>query len=274
LIQTSLKEYWAGDKGYRDNIESIVTTMLDSALASAVKNNLNAVIDNTHLNPKYITSILKTCRDNCGEEGFSYLIKMFHLSVDDCVERDKNREDSVGEEVIRRQSEQFKRCKYPGQNRWVEDISYKFESLEIDITKPKCVICDIDNTVAQMVGRSPFDESRVGEDLPKQQVIDIVKKCTDDKKWKLIFVSGRKDSCGHQTAKWIEENLAIPYDETELYMRRHNDNRRDDIIKYEILRDNILPNYNPIAVFDDRIGPTRMWRKMGLTVFQVDEGNF
>lgn len=274
LIITSLKEYWKGNKDYRNHIETIVTEMMNASLKSAVLQKLNVVVDNTHLQPKYITAIINMCKENCGNEGFELFIKKFDTTLEECVSRDMNREDSVGEEVIKNQFVQFKKIKYSLQNTWNLYKPYNFEPLYFDSSKPKVILCDIDGTVAHMVGRSPFDESRVGEDLPKQSVIDIVKKCTDDKQWKLIFVSGRKDSCDIDTSLWIEKHLQIPFNEVQLHMRKHDDNRRDDIIKYEILKDNILPHYNPVAVFDDRIGPTRMWRKMGLTVFQVDEGNF
>lgn len=278
LINTSLKEYWTGDKEYRNQIETLVTQMLNQALKTAVQNGLNVVIDNTHLQPRYITEILKICKDNCGEEGFDYLIKQFDVPTDICIERDKNREDSVGGQVILYQTEQLKKFKYDRCNQWVEYIPYNFEPLVFDQTKLKCLLVDIDGTVAKMVDRSPFDWKRVGEDLPKQQVIDIVRRLTEnrehlcDPSLQLIFVSGRDAVCMSETKAWLEKH----FDSTdfELHMRPQNDNRPDTIIKYEILKNDIAPRYNPIAVFDDRKVVVEMWRKIGLTCFQVDYGDF
>ena len=278
LINTSLKEYWTGDKEYRNKIETLVTQMLNQALKTAIQTGLNVVVDNTHLQPRYITEILKICKDNCGAEGFDYLIKRFDVPTEICIERDKNREDSVGEQVILNQVEQLKKFKYPQCNQWVEYVPYNFEPLVFDQTKTKCLLVDIDNTVAQMVDRSPFDWKRVGEDLPKQQVIDIVKYIVMmDEFWmkpdiQLIFMSGRDAICMTETRAWLEKHFNTT--DFELHMRPQNDNRPDTIIKYEILKNEIAPRYNPIAVFDDRNAVIAMERKMGLQVFQCEYGDF
>jgi len=282
LINTSLKEYWTGPKEYRNIIENLVSEMLNASLSAAMKASHNIVVDNTHLQARYISDILKVCKANCGPDGFEYLVKRFDVSVDTCIDRDKNREDAVGEQVIRHQEEQFKKFKYEKCNQWVDYVPYKFEPLIFDQTKPKCLIVDIDNTVAKMGDRSPFDWKRVGEDEPKQQVIDIVNRCRShivpsgsigfrNDKVELVFMSGRDAVCREETTLWLKKYFG---DSFKLFMRPQNDMRPDDIIKYEILKNDIAPHYFPIAVFDDRQKVVDMERKIGLQVFQCEEGNF
>lgn len=276
LINTTLKEYWLGPKEYRNIIENLVTEMLNSALTASMQAGHNIVVDNTHLHARYISDILKVCKANCGPDGFEYLVKRFDVPVETCIDRDKNREDSVGEQVIRHQLDQFKKFKHEKCNQWVDHIPYKFDPLVFDQTKPRCLIVDIDGTVAKMVSRGPFDWKRVGEDEPKHQVIDIVNRIMFSnqnlffKKIDLIFMSGRDSVCRTETEKWLRKHFSF----FDLYMRPLNDNRPDDIIKYEILRDHILPHYYPIAVFDDRNRVVALERKLGLQVFQVDYGDF
>ena len=57
-------------------------------------------------------------------------------------------------------------------------------------------------------------------------------------------------------------------------MRATGDQRRDSIVKLEIFDQEIRDRYHVIGVFDDRQQVVRMWRALGLTVFQVAEGDF
>lgn len=63
-------------------------------------------------------------------------------------------------------------------------------------------------------------------------------------------------------------------DKWALFMRRTGDTRKDNIIKREIFNEHIRGKYNVLFVLDDRSRVVREWRAMGLTVFQVAEGNF
>lgn len=45
-----------------------------------------------------------------------------------------------------------------------------------------------------------------------------------------------------------------------IFMRKEGDTRSDDIVKYEILKDKIVPRYYVEAVFDDRNRVVDMWR--------------
>jgi hypothetical protein len=57
-------------------------------------------------------------------------------------------------------------------------------------------------------------------------------------------------------------------------MRPRGDSRRDSIVKQEIFSDHIRHRWRITGVFDDRQHVVRMWRSLGLTVFQVAEGDY
>ena len=57
-------------------------------------------------------------------------------------------------------------------------------------------------------------------------------------------------------------------------MRKKGDQRPDYVIKNEIYDAEIIPNYDVLAVFDDRDQVVRHLRKRGITVFQVAPGRF
>lgn len=136
---------------------------------------------------------------------------------------------------------------------------------------PTAVMVDIDGTVATMCGRSPYDETLVGEDLPNVAVITAVR-AMHAAGHAVVFCSGRTDGCREATEKWLAEHIAIPYE--ALFMRRAGDQRKDSVVKTEIFTQHIRDRYTVICVFDDRDQVVRAWRELGLTVMQVAEGNF
>jgi hypothetical protein len=57
-------------------------------------------------------------------------------------------------------------------------------------------------------------------------------------------------------------------------MRPTGDRRKDWVVKSELYRDHNEPRYEVLLVLDDRDQVVRAWRELGLTVFQVAEGDF
>ena len=136
----------------------------------------------------------------------------------------------------------------------------------------RAVLVDIDGTLAlRTVSRSPFDWSRVGEDEPNPPVIELVQLVHRAGLHKLILMSGRDEVCRRQTEIWLDAQ-AVPFD--ELHMRAAGDNRKDFIVKKELYRRHVKPRFEVAFVLDDRQQVVRMWRGLGLPVFQVAEGNF
>lgn len=57
-------------------------------------------------------------------------------------------------------------------------------------------------------------------------------------------------------------------------MRPEGDSRKDSVVKEEMYNEHIKYKYNVKAIYDDRQQVVDMWRDLGLTVFQVDKGDF
>jgi len=88
----------------------------------------------------------------------------------------------------------------------------------------------------------------------------------------VVFCSGRPERCRADTVAWLEKH-AFPFSHCELYMRKDGDFRPDDIVKQEIL-DTHIDKDRVLFVLDDRDQVVHMWRRNGLTCFQVAEGDF
>ena len=87
----------------------------------------------------------------------------------------------------------------------------------------------------------------------------------------VVLASGRNERSRDATVDWFVKN-DLP--RRQLYMRKADDFRSDDIVKQEIL-DQIIADYGrkPDMVFDDRPRVVRMWRDNGIFVFNVYQGD-
>ena len=66
------------------------------------------------------------------------------------------------------------------------------------------------------------------------------------------------------TAKQGDDSWLIPF-----YMRRMRDNRKDTVLKKEMLNIMRIDGYNPVMVFEDRPSVINMWHEQGLKVMDV-----
>lgn len=248
-------DYWV------PNQEDYITDLEEFSIKAALKRNYNVIIDATNLNPKTREKWVKLAAET--KSLIEY--KEFYVPFKEALERDKNRERSVGEKVLKN----FYLKYYP--DKYAEELSDKRYILEQNKSLPKCIIVDIDGTVAIHQGRSPYDLSKVSEDKPNDPLIDLLRVLSGSVD--IIFFSGREGTkqCREDTAKWINDNINIPY---QLYMRKEKDYRPDEIIKEELYNEIIKDNYYCIAIFDDRDRVIKKWREMGLLACQVYEGDF
>ena len=139
---------------------------------------------------------------------------------------------------------------------------------------PKAVIVDIDGTIASRNERSPYDMTRVVEDAPVPQIIQLVKILAENG-YKIIFVSGRTEDGRQETDRWFMYHMPESIDTSILYMRKVGDNRNDAVVKKEIYLEHIHDKYDVLLTIDDRDRVVSMWRtELGLTCLQVNYGNF
>ena len=125
------------------------------------------------------------------------------------------------------------------------------------------VIVDIDGTLALRGDRSPYEWSRVLEDMPNAPVVRLVTELS--RQSQIIYVSGRSDVCRAETELWLIRNCV----KGKLHMRRSGDHRMDALIKEEFFRSTISGQWNVWMVLDDRDQTVKMWRQLGLTCMQV-----
>ena len=254
-IREGRGDYWVPSQ------EDYISDLEEFSVRAAIKRNYNVIIDATNLNPK----TQEKWRKIATETKSSIEFKEFYIPFKEALERDKNRERSVGEKVLKN----FYLKYYP--DRHAEEISDKRYILEQNKSLPKCIVVDIDGTVAINQGRSPYDLTKVSEDKSNDPLVDLLRVLSGS--IDIIFFSGREGTkqCREDTAKWINDNINIPY---QLYMRKEKDYRPDEVIKEELYNEIVKDNYYCIAIFDDRDRVIKKWREMGLLACQVYYGDF
>ena len=250
-------EYWIPSQ------EDYISDLEEFSVRAAIKRGYNVIIDATNLNPKTIDKWNKIAN----ETNSSIEFKEFYISFKEALERDKNRERSVGEQVLKRFYKQYYYDRYLKEDVKLDNRYIKQQ----DKTLPKCIVCDLDGTLCLNGGRNPYDLTRVLADKPNYPLVDLLRILSGSVD--IIFFSGREgtEQCRQDTAKWLNDNVGIPY---QLYMRKEKDYRGDEIIKEELFKENIENNYYCIGVFDDRNKVVNKWRELGLLCCQVYEGDF
>ncbi|MCR9277069.1 MAG: hypothetical protein NXH85_03770 [Pseudomonadaceae bacterium] len=110
------------------------------------------------------------------------------------------------------------------------------------------------------------------DDEPNTPVIALARMLRQQSspKLRLIVFSGRSDEVRSQTLAWLDKHVGTDVFD-EIRMRREGDYTPDDDLKRawaEPIKEKILFSV------DDRNKVVRMWRELGITCFQVADGDF
>ncbi|WP_433057116.1 AAA family ATPase [Dactylosporangium sp. CS-033363] len=257
------------DEQRRGRAEREVTAAHHAAVEALLRAGADVVCDDTNLRGRVVrefAELAARCKAHFVVRDFT------DVPVDECVRRDALRtgDGHVGEAVIRTMHQRYLAGRPLPLPLPVLDETHA-AAYEPPPDAPRAVLVDIDGTVALMSGRSPYDMGRVCEDRPNEPVIAAVR-AMHASGHEIVFCSGRSDDARAATEVWLAEHVGVPY--RALFMREFGDQRRDSVVKGEIFEKEIRSRYHVIGVFDDRMQVVRMWRDLGLTVFQVAEGDF
>lgn len=233
---------WRNYKFSKAN-ESEVTKIQGQMIMESFGKGENIIISDTNLNDGRRNTLIKSLTDL----GYEVTIREFEVKLLDAFKRDTYRLNGVGRDVIYRQHQS-----------WNDFKGRKV--YEPDDALPKAVIFDVDGTIAQMNGRGPFEWSRVGEDVPRKLIIQMLHGYVN-MGYIIIICSGRDDICRVETANWLNKHVGIT-NWHHLYMRKNGDFRKDDSVKEEIFWTSLANKYNIVACVDDRPQMIRLWHEL------------
>lgn len=246
-------------------VEDLITELVKISIHKSLMRNLNVIIDATNLKEKYIRSFIDEFKYSADID-----YRVFDISLEKALERDRNREMKVGDEVIKKMYKDYKNLMDSFDFQPVTKLKDRpFVKPDFTNPLPECVIFDIDGTLALMGRRSAFDWMKVFKD-DKNDIVAEQIEFHRSKGRKIILVSGRDGVCRKLTEDWFDL-YDMKYD--EFFMRPENDFRKDTVIKKEIYENHIKGKYNLVAVYDDRLQVLDMWYKEGIFTFNVNQGN-
>jgi predicted kinase len=262
--------------------EPVILTLRDAAIEAALRQGINVVCDDTNLSAFQVRELIKVANKTGAEVE---VVDMTDVPLELCLARDHERgipdllsvrPEEVGEKVIRDMHMRYLAGKslplpvpvVPVSSQDAVEAVKPYIPLE---GTPKAILVDLDGTVALMNGRRPYDWDRVGEDLPNEPVINaVIALYTTGHR--IIFMSGRDGICMDQTLMWLDTH--IPFGNWDLYMRPVGDMRKDSVVKAELFDTYVRDRFHVKLVLDDRDQVVGLWRAMGISCFQVAEGNF
>ncbi|MFI6264741.1 AAA family ATPase [Micromonospora sp. NPDC051006] len=265
-----LRRMLHGERLFTQWAEAQVTTVQRAQVEALLRARADVCVDDTNLRSR----TLRDWAELAARHGAEFEVHDFtDVPLEECLRRDAERSavDRVGEAAIRRLHERYLAGRIlplpvpearPGRPAQVHEPS---------AGAPEIVLVDIDGTVALNVSRSPYDMTRVGEDQPNEAVIAAVR-AMHAAGYAVVFCSGRDASARVDTEAWLQRHVRVPY--LALHLRAVGDRRKDSVVKREIYEREIRGRYRVVGVFDDRMQVVRMWRALGLTVFQVADGDF
>ena len=315
------QEPFANMENWKEREKLVKAKLQEDLMAAISREEPLVALDNTNLSDRSLEKIrlaVSEYQKEVSKSGkptpiveFYVEDKFLDVPVLECIRRDTYREEEkrVGPEVIFRLDKAARGLR---QRRSLNVRKAHCESHAYATDKPRCIIVDLDGTLALLGDRSPFDGSKVGGDSPNTAVIGIVRDwilCrrrnspTGTTTPHVFFFTGRENQDvtlpdGSQsnvkllTEQWIrthviddelDEEMVMVGMEHSLHIRAKEDHRPDDVVKLEMFNSVMFPDEESIAdpeykvdfVLDDRNSVVQMWRtKLGLPCLQVAEGDF
>lgn len=144
----------------------------------------------------------------------------------------------------------------------------------------KVIVFDIDGTLANIEHRRAFVASKpknwnaftagIPNDTAYEEIVFLAKTFYDQGN-KIILCSGRGEESRDVTITQMT-NFGVKFH--KLFMRQHKDNRKDSIVKVELLQEIREQFGEPFLWFDDRKQVVDAIREQGIRVLQVAPGDF
>ena len=147
------------------------------------------------------------------------------------------------------------------------------------------IIFDLDGTLALIdkrreVSTKPngrldwgkfFNSTNIELDEPNLPVIKMAQ-LFSEQGFNIVILSGRSNKTETATRSWLSKNK-VPFDKLIMRDSETNHFTPDWVLKKNMLDENLDIN-DVFLVVDDRDRVVKLWRSLGLTTFQVAEGNF
>jgi predicted kinase len=253
-------------KGVKNNaIEKAAKQWRDDLMRGCVALGEHAIIADTNLN---LESRIADVQRLLNGKHYRLMVADFrHVCVEDCLKRDKLRQNSVGSDVI---------IKLFYQHLVPEPV--KIDSVPNWIAR--AVFVDLDGTTAiKHGGRDHYAKEGFLADYPNEHVINMINSYMDDAHEKeqlnwagVFFLTGRgaNETGRNEIHEWVKRYFPRHALVTSsVLFRPENDMRPDYVVKREMYDKVVGMGYTPVLAFDDRPQVCRMWDLLGLNTIKI-----
>lgn len=267
-IRNMLGDYWVPSR------EKLVTEAKANMITFALIKGYDVVVDNMNLNPKEDAWIRTLCENIEKDTGIHVNIeyKDFWTPVEECILRDAARPNPIGEKIIKETWRRYRNFIIH------EDImAMKAKASQQNPDLPVAIICDMDATLCLNTSGRPFYGEGAAEgmekDEPINEIINLVKAYCNFHNAKLIILTGREDTLESReaTENWIEDHLLSP---DMVLMRPKGDYSAGPDCKKKLYEKYVKDKYYVPIVLEDSTKCVRMWRDLGITCLQPNDGKF
>ena len=137
----------------------------------------------------------------------------------------------------------------------------------------KAIIFDLDGTLADTTDPNAHHKenhegfrahARGADAIP--EMVEKVRKAKKDGR-DIVILTARSAHYRTDTKAWLHEH-GIPND--ALYMRPVGDDRKDKVVKRDLLVGDVLPNYKVKKAYDDKGKNVKMFRSEGIDAKKVN----
>lgn len=267
--------YVYDEKGQLDkNFEGQVTNLERKIIINALKSGKSVTSDNTNLTQSATKQWVQLAK----QFHTPLVTKEFPITIEEAIRRDKNRDRSVGEEVIR---SMYKRLGPEGQFHHI-DGTYPIQpyrrpekqgqhAVGFDLDGTLCDVRSIRHFVQKdEKGRRNFDMFHRSSLFcpPNEEVVKILKDA-QAAGYAILITTARGEEYKEVSQRWLHEQ-GITYD--NYYCRKKGDMRPDYIVKDEMYHQ-ISRDYDLVHQVDDNPQAVESFEKNGVLVTKVAFGD-
>jgi predicted kinase len=274
-----LREMFHGRYKFKPDFEEFIHEMSVDLIKKSIRNGYNVIIDETNITKerreKWIDIVKK-------ENEYLKIIYVWFSDTENNLKNRMKNPKGVSKEKWKNVIDSMKRrFEIPSVKELYDDLIIINSSIEEEHNKinqdknlPQAICFDLDGTLAHIGDRDPYDASKCEEDIPDDNLIELINFYKEQ--YKIIFMTARPYDYKEPTMRFLKKcGFDIENDGTfSMVMRNPGDFRKDAIVKEEMYRKFVIPNYYVKLIFDDRTQVVNHLRNIGFTVYQVAPGNF
>ena len=94
-IRNMLGKYWLPSR------EKLINELEDKFIMESIKQGYDIIIDNMNLNPKILSCYTNLINNTKNGDNYNIIVEQINTPLEICLERDKQRENPIGANVIK-----------------------------------------------------------------------------------------------------------------------------------------------------------------------------